>query len=244
MVKSASSEWRADHLRISLFSDIAWGSEAAQIFQSIFSIEPVETSRKPAIGVSSASGSANDGRLTVTRTINRVDVVIQPEGESSVPTPMLDNVEFRLNQLRELVSRWATVQQQAIVRIAVGGRIFLPTADIVESYKKLKELVQVIQIDVERFREMQFQVNLARKSTVIPDLNINRLTVWGSVVVATGLIEGAAISRPMLDQTYCTCTIDMNTTQTVTVPFQTNEVVALLSEVCSEAIAVLHGGIS
>lgn len=245
MAKSASSDWLAEHLRFSLFSDVTWSGEAEQIYQAIFTHEPIESSRKPTSGESNASGSTLNAKALVAKTINRVDIVIQSDAEPSVPAPMLDNVESRFDELRVLVARWLAVQQQPIVRVAVSGRLFLPTAGVQESYEKLKELVQVIQIDADRFREMQFQVNLARKSTVNPDLNINRLTHWGSLTQGIGLMSAnGVVTQHALNQTYCFCTFDMNTPPNINVPFQADVVIAFLSEIYGEAIAVLHGGIS
>jgi hypothetical protein len=238
------SEWKADHIRLVLFSDSAWEAAAEGIFQEVFGDAPAESSLKRGIGESSATGTALGGRATIVRTINRLDFVLQgPLVEGEIMS-LLDTVDLCLDRLLVAISGWAVTQLQPIVRVAVNGRMLLPTSSTAESYLRLSELIQVIEVDAARFRDFQFQVNLPEQSSVVNGLAINHLTAWGSLVVGAELMQPGGAQQPALMQHFCSCITDINSDRENTKRMQPNEITAVLAECVEATKSVLLNGIA
>lgn len=238
------SEWKAEQIRIVLFSDSSWSTASDVIYQEIFGLDPLEITEKRATGESNASGSNEDGQVSIIRTINRLDVVLQAAPGDTVFPALISNIDVRLQRLLAAISSWVLTQNQSIVRVAVNGRMLLQTESVEESYSKLKEYIQVVQIDADRFRDFQFQVNLRKQSNSVAGLQINRLTSWASLVVGVGLMQPGLSMQQGLERHYCNCSTDINSDREYTSPFSPSEVAALLREMCDETTAILVSGIS
>lgn len=234
--------WKADHLRVSLFSNLAWDTSLAKVFADVFGVDPESTSQKPSSGEATAAGNWSPGRVEIKQTINRIDCILQPLPPNSPEMPLLLDIGVLLPQFSSLLGKWAMGQQQEVVRIALGCGALLEAEDVRSSYLKLRELVRVIDVDVERFRDMQFQVNLPIQSRVFPELILNRLTRWSAVKVQAGLITGGA-TQPFLARQFSVCAIDFSTDGDRTIPLPNMEIGPLLEELSVEAVEILDGGL-
>jgi hypothetical protein len=236
--------WRADHLRVSLFSGANWEFEPSAVFAGVFGIQPESTSQKAPLGESSAVGSWDSLRVEVKRTLNRVDFIVQP-----VPDPQqvaqlttLSNVGELFPKFTSIVGQWIAAQTQEITRLAIGCGALLPTDDVAQSYLKLKQLIRVVEIDAERFRDMQFQVNLPVKATTVPELLLNRISSWASIGVHVKLMTPIA-EHLAATSYFTTCSIDVNTDAAQTVALEASLLPLLLGELCQKAIEILENGI-
>ncbi len=242
MTKGLIASWKANHLRISLFSDIVWDVAAEKIYLDVFGLEPEETSQKPTSGEATAIGDWSSGRMVVKRTINRIDFVLQPIVGTAPEIPLLSDIGRTLTKLSSLVAKWTSQQAQDVVRIAVGCGAYLPVADTDESYRTLRDLIRVIKIDAERFRDLQFQVNLSIQSKTEPELRLNRITNWASVRMEASFLSPGAL-QPMQSQYFSTCTVEVNTDAPRTTPIEKNTVELLIDEACRETLEILDRGI-
>lgn len=233
--------WKADHLRISLFSDKFWNVDPAIIFTEIFALVPETSSNTRATGEAVAVGVWSSNRVEVRRTINRIDCILLPTPTSQPELPLLSDVASLLPVFTSKLSDWAQNQTQEVVRIALGCGGILEVADITEGYKKLRDLVRVIKIDVDRFRDFSFQVNLSTQSKGQQELLLNRLTTWAVVQAQLGIIGGP--STAVQNRSLCTCVIDINTDANRTIPLEKSGIKKLLDEICQEAIHLLDQGI-
>lgn len=242
MTQGLIDSWKANHLRISLFSDKAWDDAVEKIYLDVFSIEPEEVSQKPAAGEATATGNWSSGRMLVKRILNRIDFVLQPVPGPDPELPLLSDIGSIFPQLSSLVASWALRQAQDVNRVAVGCGAFLPADDTNESYRTLRDLIRVIKIDPERFHDFQFQVNLHLQSKVDPDLQLNRITNWTSMKMEAAFINQGA-SQLIQSKYFSVCTAEVNTDAARTSPIQKNIVPLLIDEACQETLGMLDRGI-
>lgn len=236
--------WSADHLRVSLFASDVWSATAESIFADAFCAEPEIITNKPAALESSAVGSWNDLRLEVKRSFNRVDVILQAAPtEAAGPMPMIQDAMVVLPKLSVSVAKWAAVQNQGVVRIALGCNAFLRAQSIEDSYVKLKKLIKVIDIDATRFKEFRFQVNLPKHSSVSPEIVVNRLSNWASIAFRASLI-GVETPRYFDEKYYVSCSLDVNTDSERIQPINSELVENLTAELAITCADILNAGIS
>lgn len=242
MTQGLIASWKANHLRISLFSDKAWDAAVEKIYLDVFGIESEEASQKPAAGEATATGNWSSGRMLVKRIINRIDFVLQPVPGPDPELPLLSDIGSIFPQLSSLVAAWTLRQAQDVNRVAVGCGAFLPAGDTNESYRTLRDLIRVIKIDTERFHDFQFQVNLHLQSKIDPDLLLNRITNWTSLRMEGSFIN-LGVSQPIQSKYFSACTAEVNTNSARTTPIQKNIVPLLIDEACRETLGMLDRGI-
>lgn len=244
MTDVMETTWSADHLRVSLFASDVWSAPAESIFSGVFGAEPETITNKPAAMESSAAGSWNGMRLEVKRAFNRIDFILQAvPTEAAGPMPMIQDVKAVLPKFSSLVAKWGSTQVQGVVRIALGCNAFLQSQNVEDSYVKLKDLIKVINIDVDRFKEFRFQVNLPKPSSVAPEIVVNRLSHWASVALRAALI-GVEVPRYFDDKHYVSCSLDVNTDGERIAPINSALVEKLTEELSLTCSDILDAGIS
>lgn len=244
MTDVMGTTWSADHLRVSLFASELWTEAAESIFSGVFDSEPESITNRSAASESSAVGIWDELRVEVKRTFNRIDFILQAIPTESVgPMPMILDVEVVMPKFSSLVAKWAAIQTQGVVRIAVGCNAFLQAKSVKDSYFKLKELVKVIDIDVDRFKEFRFQVNLPTPSSVSPDMLVNRLSNWASVSLRAALM-GVEAPRYFDDKYYVSCSLDVNTDSERTQSINSELIEKLTEELSLTCADILDSGIS
>lgn len=244
MTDTMGTTWSADHLRVSFFARDVWSEPAESVFSGVFGAEPETITNKPAALESSAVGTWGGMRLEVKRAFNRIDFVLQAVPTEAVgPMPMIQDVKAVLPSFSSLVAKWASTQTQGVIRIALGCNAFLQSQNVQDSYIKLKDLIKVISIDVDRFKEFRFQVNLPRPSSVAPEIVVNRLSHWASIALRAALI-GVEAPRYFDDTYYVSCSLDVNTDGERTEPINSTLIEKLTEELTFACSDILEAGIS
>jgi hypothetical protein len=214
------------------------------IFSSAFGVEPETITNKPAASESSAIGSWDGFRLEVKRTLNRIDCILQAIPSEVVgPMPLINDTTSVLPKFSSLVAKWASSQAQGVTRIALGCNAFLAVENVEVGYIKLKELIKVIEIDVNRFKELRFQVNLPFSSSVSEEITINRLSNWAVIGFRAALI-GLEAPRYFDEMHYVSCSLDVNTNAERTQPISSDLLEKLTEELSLTCSTVLEAGIS
>lgn len=244
MTDAMDTTWSADHLRASLFTSDVWTAPVESIFSGAFGVEPETITNKPAASESSAIGVWNGFRLEVKRTFNRIDFILQAiPSEAAGPMPLIHDATSVLPKFSSLIAKWASNQAQGVIRVALGCNAFLAAENVEAGYIKLKELIKVIDIDVNRFREFRFQVNLPFSSSVSEETTINRLSNWGVIGLRAALI-GVEAPRYFDDKHYVSCSMDVNTNAERTQPISIDLLEKLIEELSLTCSTVLEAGIS
>ena len=243
MTDKISTSWSADHIRLSLIGSEVWSASVETVFSEVVGGVPESTTNKPPFNESSAFGVWNDRRLEVRRTFNRIDFILQDPPSTVAPVALIQDIQAVIPIFSTLVSQWAATQDQEVVRIALGCNALLPCSNVKDSYSKLRDLVKVISVDVERFKEFRFQVNLPISSTVSNEIIINRLSNWASIGLRAGLIS-TENTRFFDEKHYVSCTLDINTGADRTDPIPRDFIERISSELSSICVDILIKGIS
>jgi hypothetical protein len=236
--------WSADHLRVSLFASEVWSTPVEDVFSGVFGAIPETITNRPTASETSAVGVWEDFRLDVKRTFNRIDFIVQGVPTEVVgPIPLIKDVKSVLPKFSSLIAKWGSTQPKGVIRIALGCNAFLLSQSVEDSYVKLKDLIKVIDIDVARFKEFRFQVNLPKTSSTSPDITINRLSNWASIAIRAALI-GVEAPRYFDDKHYVSCSLDVNTDSERTQPINVDMVEKLTEELSLICTEILEVGIS
>jgi hypothetical protein len=238
-----SIKWSADHLRASLFSNALWPISADVIFSEVFGYPPETTIKKAASNEVSATGNWEGLIIEVKSAFNRLDFTVTSTPSESEPLPFIKEVQPTLMKLTSTISKWASSQPQELVRIAIGCNAFLQAQNVEDSYSKLKSLIQVIEVDVDRFKEFRFQVNLPITSSISNDISINRLSHWSSIGLRAALI-GIDSPNYFNETHYVSCSLDVNTSAERTYPINRESIEKLTEELSQTCIEILETGIS
>ncbi len=243
MTVEMDNTWSADHLRVSLFSNVVWSTPAEDIFSSVFGNQPETITNRPAANEASAVGSWNGLSLEVKRAFNRIDFVVQAVSSETEPMPLIKDIKLVLPKFSSRIAKWGSTQPQGVVRIALGCNALLLSQSIEDSYVKLRDLIKVIDVDVGRFKEFRFQVNLPKTSSVSPDITINRLSNWASIALRAALL-GIEAPQFLDEKHYVSCSLDVNTDGERTLPITRDLVEKLTEELSLICIDTLDAGIS
>lgn len=244
MTNVMGNTWSADHLRVSLFASDDWSASVDDVFSGVFGAVPELTTNRPAANEASAVGVWEGLRLEVKRTFNRIDFIVQDRPtEAMGPMPLIEDAKSVMPVFSSLIAKWASSQPKGIIRIALGCNAFLLSKSVEDSYVKLKGLIKVIDIDVSRFREFRFQVNLPITSSVSPDITINRLSNWASIAIRAALI-GVEAPRYIDDKHYVSCSLDVNTNGERTQPINVDLIERIIEELSQNCAEILDLGIS
>lgn len=243
MTDDINTNWSADHLRVSIFSNAVWVEPVGTIFLNVFGYNPETITQKMAANEASAIGVWDELKLEVKVAFNRIDFVVQSPPSETEPVPLIKNANSIWPNFSYQIAKWASTQNQ-VLRIALGCNAFLPTQSNEDSYAKLKDLIKVINVDVDKFREFRFQVNLPVVSSVSPDTNINRLSNWASVTLRAALLNVDNPQQYFDDKYYVSCSLDVNTDSDRIHPFKSGLAEQLTEEMSKICINMLDMGIS
>ena len=237
------SSWKADHLRLSLFSDKSWETAPEVIYLAIFGEQPESVGQKPMLGEATAEGIWKSKQVSVRKQINRLDIVMQPAVTATPEMPaLLSSIDTLLPTLATATAKWCSANEQDIFRIAVGCGGMLEVHDRNENYRTLYELVKAIKIDVDRFKDFNFQVNLPVTSLSVEGLTINRLSNWSALEMHTGIF-GAGSTNIAATSHFCRCISDVNTDGERTSSLPKDKIQTLIDEMSNLSIKILQEGI-
>jgi hypothetical protein len=84
-----------------------------------------------------------------------------------------------LEQFRPLVDRWfGQADCPELIRLAFGSVLLDPVDSRQAGYRLLGRSLPAIRLDDEHSRDFSYQINRPRRSAVVNDLMINRLSKW------------------------------------------------------------------
>lgn len=176
--------WKAETLRLTLFTNIGEWQDHLN-WQSVAGSLPDNRNTNVKQGITEEIGEV-DGNIMVLKfepgRINLQFVTRMPsELDSLTEVPSMglyiDAVksffrcsEVLLNLVRELPSF-------EVYRMAIGSVVLMPVATREEGYILLDGLLPFVQLDPDS-SDFNYSINRRRKSSVFPDLEINRLSKW------------------------------------------------------------------
>lgn len=231
--------WKADHLRVSLFSAQVFEDPVEKIYTEVFGSGALEIKQKPASGESSAFGSYEELKTEVRRSFNRVDIVLQPKELFSLEASLIDDVYSSIEALKKASLRFMKARED-LIRIAVGGNYLHEVSGPAEGYKKLSEMTRQ-NFDYEKHRDVIFQINFPTPSNTVQNLTINRLTHWACPFLTINHVSDSLKSKTHY---FLGCLADINTHPDNKTAIENQFYAPLLDELAFKMIESMNEGIS
>lgn len=191
--------WLCESLRLSALWSAPDGTESVLTWESVVGAAPEVHESQPRQGTTRDAGPIADGTsgLELRTAPGRADWLLLPTVSSSMqhtPTfPNIGGIDEALRLFDDLLFEKAAMSYN-VPRFALGLTAMSPAADRKESYAQLIKLLSTIHPNLAGASEFQYQINRPRQSKAVPGLTINRLSRWGSVVLA------GITMPPMTDQ--------------------------------------------
>lgn len=163
---------------VDLSKDISW--------QNIFGAQPDTQNSQPKVGLAEASGDYADGQIVLRTLPGRADLVYQPSPSDMLSGPFqsLGNAseatERFISQANALMQKLRLVPDIQVSRLAFGAILRMPMPDKQSSYITLNEFLHSVDVD-ETSSDFQYSINRRRKSKIVTDMEINRLSIWSSI---------------------------------------------------------------
>jgi hypothetical protein len=183
------SAWNAQLLRLTLF--VGLPVDGSGLWQTAVGEVPDVDEHRPREGVRRQAGQVGDAILELGMTAERLDWMLAPVNALAMAdlTNHLGDPRIAVAPFDNLLIPWLAGGDLPVLRIAFGMVAVLPVPDRAASYARLQELVPSVTYDVERTREVLYQVNRPIQSISVPGVELNRITKWSSARIETGKIE-------------------------------------------------------
>ena len=175
---AAALPWLVETARVTAFCAVPVGSLRAWWDQVTEGTVPENINESPRTGAAGIRGSWRSGNLTLGTDGGRVDwVYASREEEELAPWPSLGSMK-ELEAFSNQLNAWLGKANLDYRRLALGAILRHPVVDRKAGYVALEPLLRSVRIDADRMSELHYQINWRRQSTVVPDLEINRLMKW------------------------------------------------------------------
>ena len=144
-------DWRAESLRISLFSNGA-SSVTDEDWKSLSGLSD-SYNRQTVPGGHIFSGNIEQGQLSFSGINKRVDIILStlpPKiAPSEVQVPTIGGWRAAVEKFFMFTSAWMVTVGFPVIRIAFGAVALLPTANARDSYLVLKRLLRSVSVEPE-----------------------------------------------------------------------------------------------
>jgi hypothetical protein len=179
------NEWRAEQLRLTVFTMPDAALRRPEWWAEITGAQPDESNTNPKKGSGLVSGDHEPGKLLLKWEPDRIDLVLAAK-DIDLETLMMQPEFATLGPAPEMFDLFAPIAEQwlarpdapAIQRIAFGAVFLHPEPNRQSGYLQLAHYVPV-QLDPES-SDFLYQINLpaVASTTNIPGLTLNRLSKW------------------------------------------------------------------
>jgi hypothetical protein len=236
---------QAETLRFSAFPPPAVAFEPAPLWERLLGAPPEEIQERPQVGLRNEFGKINENHLFVTQQTARFDIIYAMHPDKMALTGALVTIgayEGTAQFLSSIVKNWLKIAP-TVGRLAYAPNVVYPAPSHEASYELLQKLLPRLPIDPVNSAGMLWQINRPRRSKVLPELVINRLTKWSAIktehvqmpLQAKGEIvpSGSPIFAARIE-------IDVNTEPTIPIPAESLQ--SLFDELRTIAEELMQSG--
>jgi hypothetical protein len=229
-------DWQVESLRLTLFR--AKPIETViPLWETLTGQKPEKVESQPRANIIIETGTVVLGALTHISDPLRINWNLSPSQEQqqrSASLPTLGSFFETKGQFIKVMSDWLSSDAVPETnRIALGSVSLIVKDNRASAYKQLSELLHHVTIDIDNSTDLLYQINRPIRSTVEPDLMINRLSKWNAVnVTGLGLLF-ADQPEVIPDRKAYIATrfeLDINTHQSNKVIFAKDKLIVLLQE--------------
>jgi hypothetical protein len=199
----ALSAWKAQVLRLTVFPSAELGLDQ-NWWEELVGEPPENRNVEPRRNRRTDSGPYRAGTLTLkieSAAATRVDWLyaakVDIENIEETEIPALGSLPEPVDDFRSLLGRWLD-HCPALVRIAFGAVLVLPTDSTAMSYALLNALLAHVDVDQDT-SDFMYRINRPQPSKVIA-CTLNRLSSWSALRIQNLSGELAAGSIPAMKQ--------------------------------------------
>jgi hypothetical protein len=191
-------------------------------WQNVFDSKPDSQTSQPKIGLTEAASEFADGQLVLRTLPGRVDLVYQPSPSDPLANPFqaLGNVSVAMGnfkgQANILMRKLRSIPDIQVLRLAFGAELDMSVPDKQSAYNELNQLLHSVEVDPTS-SDFQYVINRKRKSQIVADVEINRLSVWSAVAYHQFVFDNQNMVAPNMvapNGFACRLVLDINTVPT------------------------------
>jgi hypothetical protein len=210
---------------IDLSKDISW--------QAIFDIVPDNQNTQPKTGVVQTVGELDGDQFTLRTLPGRADLIYQQiikEPEQLQFPAHINVLNSYISKANLFLQKFQNISDIEITRLAFGAELHLLRSDRDSAYKTLDRLLHALTID-ETSSDLQYSINRKRKSSLIPEVEINRLSQWSSQRLNISVSHDNPEKLQKVHESFvCRLVLDINTAPSEKVILPINNLVSIYTE--------------
>lgn len=173
--------WFAEQIRTTVFPMSMEDPGTAVSWEQLVGEAPARVENQPRDRIKITRGPFAEGELILAEYPDRLDFVYVGR-QPNVDLPMLPSPgRYRdsIEHVIEIVHQWLSGFQE-LKRIAFAPNVICLSKNKEDSYAQLNRLLPFVNVDPES-QEFLFQVNRPRKSLIVNELTVNRLSKWSAI---------------------------------------------------------------
>lgn len=235
--------WGANQLRLTAFPAPAAVIRTPDWWAQVTGETPDQTTHNVKQAVFEVTGTFEEGTLGLRILPLRIDWLytpVTPDGLPAVPE-IIGPFKAGIDHFAPVMDRWfAQADCPELLRLAFGSVLLDPVETRQAGYRQLGHFLPSIKLDIDNSSDFLYQINRPRRSTVVDDLLLNRLSKWTVSSFQSFVASGAGVA--FADKTFaCRLETDINSSPEYSQPLPRaaltgmfHEYVALASEIADK----------
>lgn len=242
-------EWTATEFRLTVFLTSALDLSGAVSWRDLTGELPDARQVEPKLGISEESGIFEDGSLILRAMPGRIDLthnaIIKSPFIFSIPT--LGAFAGSVARFREIAAscldKLSAIEGVVFERLAFGVGLDMEASGHEEAYNILNQLLHDVKVNP-KSTDFFYSINRIRKSTVVQDVDINRLSKWAARVLRISMMpEIPQELQPNSSGIYsCHIELDINTVQRNDFTLQKDKINDVFAELIAMASEIAEYG--
>ncbi|CAG4906394.1 hypothetical protein [Paraburkholderia saeva] len=235
--------WRAEAVRATFIANAPVTANGKGWWQAFTGTAPDTVLSKPNAAEHSESGPFGVGRLEMKVAFNRVDWVYMPIAEPGPSVPSLGEAQEIMPALNEALAAWLASDDTPFVRTAYGAGLLYPASDVIEGNRAMLAYLPFISMNPELGRDLFFQTNFPRPSSVLDGGVVNRISKLMSATAQVINIGGSGPVPTIQSHYFARVELDLSTTadRTETIPVDKRS--TAFNELVTSAIEMMTHGV-
>ena len=242
------SNWQAQSLRLTIFRS-APIDQVVPLLENLTGEKPTKVDSQPRDNIIREEGPTILGTLVHVSNPIRIDwhlIPSQEQQQKAVAFPMLGSVAEVKSQFFKLMSDWLTSDNVPEIKRMALGVVALMTSNSRESaYKQLSTFLPHVELDIENSTDFSYHINRPIKSSIEPDLVINRLSKWNALqTIGFGVFldERPEVIKDTREHFASRLELDINTSQYYDKIFSKGRLTEILQELNELGEKILSEG--
>jgi hypothetical protein len=204
--------WQVGDLRLTAFPSPLAPLEArteGKQWEALVGKQPENViSRNFATEIEESGSFAPGVRLMYQRSARAIQWMLHGVANSNKPESVILTSPEILVPFKDLMARWL-MDCPPLQRLAFGAALYLPVKDRREAYHQLAKYLRCVPGYSDDDGDFLYQYNRRRRSSVVPEVKINRLSKWTWIPLGEVTVKDGKLMEPA--ESACLLELDINT---------------------------------